>query len=252
MDEPICYTTQVETLVEPLCPSSTISQSGLRTLTMAQRDSLPSIVAMPHVVQVDRIRTVHLLFHEWPMNFKPSSVRHLTLTNSLANMESFSSLPTGVRSMQLALRRVLPNSSPGNWRILQSLSALTMLTSLYIILDDVCEDIDEASCQIIAETALRLVHFGIYFRRQVILPTPDIPTSMDHLDHQDLDVDLEAISNDSFEDYFGPVDYMHWHCIFEQCRAAIEQIRRCILRGSCSPEPLIVIEEEGCGLTAWL
>ncbi|UJR34897.1 hypothetical protein I4U23_027675 [Adineta vaga] len=58
------YITKVETCAPSQCNSSMIYTSQLRTLDISQNKSLPSIVSMPHVVQFNRINTVHLSFHD--------------------------------------------------------------------------------------------------------------------------------------------------------------------------------------------
>ena len=63
---PIQYITKVEVFALPPSYSSIINSSRLRTLSISENDSLPSIISMPHVVQLDRIDTVHLWFHNWP------------------------------------------------------------------------------------------------------------------------------------------------------------------------------------------
>ncbi|CAF1550829.1 unnamed protein product, partial [Adineta ricciae] len=81
LSEPFVYITKVETLVPSQCISSIFYSSQLRTLSMAQKDSLPSIVSMPHVVQFDRINTIYLSFHAWPSGLNFPNLHHLILTN---------------------------------------------------------------------------------------------------------------------------------------------------------------------------
>ena len=121
---------------------------------------------MPHVIAFDRITTVHLTFHDWPRSLHLPSLRHVTLTNNLVALKDFSSFPTSIRSIQILFRPFLPNYLAINWSVLLSLSTLPMLTSLHIILHDMDTGLDSTACQIIAETAPMLAHFGISFRQQ--------------------------------------------------------------------------------------
>ncbi|CAF4192879.1 unnamed protein product, partial [Rotaria magnacalcarata] len=57
------YITKVEVFSLPSSYSSMISSSRLRTLSISQNNSLPSITSMPHVVRLDHINAVHLSFH---------------------------------------------------------------------------------------------------------------------------------------------------------------------------------------------
>lgn len=128
-----------------------------------------------------------------------------------------------------------------NWSVLRSLSALPMLTSLDIVLNDINTGLDQSSCQIIAEIVPMLVHFGIFFRRRNGLSHPDDGVPLTGIDptlpiEEDGDPDSESFLESIFNEY----------------QMSIEDIRRRILRLSLYAEPLIVVEEEGCGLTVWL
>ena len=206
---------------------------------------------MPHVVQLDWINTVHLSFHDWPTGLNLQTLRHVILTNNLIALKNFSSFPTSIRSIQILLHPNMPNFVSSNWSVLCSLSALPMLISLHIVLNDMKTGLDETSCQIIAETVPMFVHFGICFRRQNGLPHPN-----DFAPSVDIDpVILELLIEDPtiiIEDDDDADDVSFLASVFDKYRMSIEEIRRRIL---CLPfhiEPLIVVEEEGCGLTVWL
>ncbi|CAF5018562.1 unnamed protein product [Rotaria sp. Silwood1] len=248
--EPIQYITKVEVFALPSSYSSIISSSRLRTLSISQNDSLPSIISMPHVVQLDHINTVHLSFHDWPTGLNLLALRHVTLTNNLIALKNFSSFPPNIRSIQILLHANKPNFDSSNWSILRSLSALPMLTSLHIIMKDMNTGLDDISCQIIAETVPISVHFGICFRRSSGMPKPD---SIDHcikfdpalvnltndptvpiIDDEDYDNDEED------EDY---EDLTFSESIFDIYRASIKELHTRILRLSSHMKPLIVVEE---------
>ena len=181
---------------------------------------------MPHVVRLDRIDTVHLSFHDWPIGLNLPNLRHVTLTNNLVALKTFSSFPTSIRSIEIQFHPYMPNFTSTNWSVLRSLSALPMLTSLHIAFDDITTGLDELSCQIIAETVPMLVHFGIYFRSQSGIPTSD--------DDED-DADLSLLKS-----------------LFNMYRNSINEIHRRILCLSFHTKPMIVVEEEGYGLNVWL
>ncbi|CAF2749440.1 unnamed protein product [Rotaria sp. Silwood2] len=112
--EPIQYITKVEVFALPSSYSSIISLSRLRTLSISQNDSLPSIISMPHVVQLDHINTVHLSFHDWPTGLNLLALRHVTLTNNLIALKNFSSFPPNIRSIQILLHANKPNFDSSN------------------------------------------------------------------------------------------------------------------------------------------
>ena len=234
-----------------------INPSRLHTLTMSENDSLPSIISMPHVVKLDRIDTVHLLFHDWPIGLNLPSLRHLTLTNNLILLKSFSSFPPSIRSIQILLRPHMPNFISNNWSVLRSLSALPMLNSLQIVLNDMEMGLDEHSCQIIAETVPMLVHFGICFRNQRGRPKPyDIDYYV--LNPADLGFDLNNLTADDIN-YLSnliieieEIDVEFVTSLFDMYRGSIEEIHRRILDLSFETKPLIVVEEGGYGLDVWL
>ena len=111
--------------------------------------------------------------------------------------------------------------------------------------------LDETSCQIIAETVPMFVHFGICFRRQSGLSHPnDVASSVD-MDPSILELlaaDPTLIIGDDDDGY----DASFLASMFDGYRMSIEEIRRRILYLPFHIEPLIVVEEEGCGLTVWL
>ena len=245
--QPIDYITEVKVFALPSSYSSIIGPSRLRTLCISQDESLPSIISMPHVVRLNHINTVHLSFHAWPTGLNLLSLRHVTLTNNLVVLKNFSSFPTSIHSIQIILNANIPNFVSSDWSTLRSLSALPMLTSLHIILDDINTGIDDINCQIIAETVPMLVHFGIYFRRSSekskrnsldycvqfipVLFDPTIPVI-----EEDEEDEAEVSLASRFDVY----------------QTSIKELHRRILRLSFHMKPLIVVEKERCGLTVWL
>lgn len=206
---------------------------------------------MPHVVQLDRIHTVHLAFHDWPTGLDLPSLRHLILTNNLISLKTFASFPRSIRSIQIFLHPFMPNHVSSNWSVLRSLPALPMLTSLHIALNDISTGLDKHTCHIIAETVPMLVHFGICFRRRMKRSNPDRVFSSTHTEPTIAELlaadptliieEDEDVDSDSFME-----------SVFEEYRMSIEEIRRRILYLSVHTKPLIVVEEEDCGLTVWL
>ncbi|CAF2213932.1 unnamed protein product [Rotaria magnacalcarata] len=271
---PIQYITKVEVFALPPSYSSIIYSSRLRTLHISENDSLPSIISMPHVVQQDHINTVHLSFHDWPTGLNLLALRHVTLTNNLVALKNFSSFPSNIRSIQILFRANMPNFVSSNWSTLRSLSALPMLTSLHIVINDMNTGLDDISCQIIAETVPMFVNFGICFRRDSGMPPCD---SVDHCiefdpalidvandftspiiddedDEDNEDGDYEDCEDGDYEDYEDDQDddLAFLESIFDFYRASIKELHRRILCLPFHMKPLIVIEEGGCGLTVWL
>ncbi|CAF3904330.1 unnamed protein product [Rotaria sordida] len=252
--EPIQYITKVEVFALPSSYSSIISSSRFRTLSISQNDSLPSIISMPHVVQLNHVNTVHLSFHDWPTGLNLLALRHVTLINNLIALKNFSSFPLNIRSIQILLHANKPNFDSSNWSILRSLSALPMLTSLHIVMNDMNTGLDDISCQIIAETVPIFVHFGICFRRKSGIPKPD---SIDHC--IEFDPALINLTNDptvpiiddedddddeDYDDDEDDKDLTFLESIFDIYRASIKELHSRILCLSSHMKPLIVVEEE--------
>ncbi|CAF3175493.1 unnamed protein product [Rotaria socialis] len=75
--EPIQYITTVEVFSLSPSYSSIISSSRLRTLSISKNDSLPSVISVRHVVQLDHINIVHLSFHDWPVGLNLLAIRRI-------------------------------------------------------------------------------------------------------------------------------------------------------------------------------
>ena len=206
---------------------------------------------MPHVVQLDRIETVHLSFHDWPIGLNLPALRHVTLTNNLIALKTFASFPTSIRSIEIQFRPYMPNFSSTNWSVLRSLSALPMLTSLHIIFDDITTSFDEVSCQIIAETVPMLAHFGIYFRSQAgltLASDDDRPIAEFNPDALGLNANDPANLIITREN-----SHIRLHrSLCEMYRTSIKELHHRILCLSFHTKPLIVVEEGGYGLNVWL
>ena len=211
---------------------------------------------MPHVVQFDRIDTVHLLYHDWPIGLDLPSLRHVTLTNNLVALKSFSSFPPNIRSIQILLRSRMPNFISNNWSVLRSLSALPKLTSLHIVLKNVETGLDENTCQIIAEIVPMLVHFSFCFRSQrgrsevdgidhYVMNPVDFGFDLNNLTDADIDYLTNLIIKpDIYERLPASVHDMY--------HASVEELHRRILGLPFYTKPLVVVEEEGYGLDIWL
>jgi hypothetical protein len=206
---------------------------------------------MPHVVRLDHIDTVHLSFHDWPIGLNLLALRHVTLKNNLVALKNFSSFPTGIRSIQILLHANMPNFVASNWSTLRSLSALPMLTSLHIIINDMNTSLDDISCQTIAETAPMFVHFGIFFRRKSGKARPDCVDHCVLFDPALFDLHVDDLTIPVIDDE-DDEDISLLESIFDKYQTSIEELHRRILHLSFHMEPLIVVEEEGCGLTIWL
>jgi hypothetical protein len=207
---------------------------------------------MPHVVRLDHIDTVNLSFHDWPTSLNLLALRHVTLTNNLVALKNFSSFPTSIRSIQILLHANMPNFVSNNWFTLRSLSALPMLTSLHITLNDMNTGLDDISCQIIAETVPMFVHFGIYFRRKSGKPRPDYVDHCVQFDPALFDLHVDDPTIPLIYDEDDEEDMSLLESVFDKYQTSIEELHRRILRLSFHMKTLIVVEEEGCGLTVWL
>ena len=229
--------------------------SRLRALAISENGSLPSIISMPHVVNLDHIHTAQLSFRDWPTGLNLSSIRHVTLTNNLVALTDFSSFPPSIRSIQIQLHPYMPNCVSSNWSILRSLSYLRMLTSLHIVLTDVNTGLDSITCQIMAETASMLTHFGICFRRtsgmsssdDVDSPVVVEPPPFPHHLFDDPENNIVYYEEEDLNDDDG---YL-LKSMYDTYQASIEDLRRRIHSVTFPFDPLIVVEEGGCGLTIW-
>ncbi|CAF0955603.1 unnamed protein product [Adineta steineri] len=247
---PDMYITEVDTFLPSQCNSSMIYPSRLRTLAISENNSLPSIVSMPHVVQLDRINTVHLSFHDWPIGLNLSTLRHITLTNNLVELKSFALFPTNIRSIQIICYAAMPNFNLTDWSVFRSLSSLPKLISLQIVIKDMDTILDENSCQIIAETALMFAHFGLCFRRQDAPPDPDDlnrPVEMDPAILALLAADPTLTISDEIE----PCDISFLESTINKYQTCIKDRRHRILNLLFHVKPLIVVEDGDCGLTVW-
>ncbi|CAF4554153.1 unnamed protein product [Rotaria socialis] len=85
-------------------------------------------------------------------------------SNSLDSLNSCS-LSTSIRSIQITLHHKWLNLGNDDWNAFRKLSTLPMLKSLRVLLRNMHTPPDDASCQIIAETALMVSDFCFCFRR---------------------------------------------------------------------------------------
>lgn len=190
------------------------NQSSLRTLDASGKSLSSAILSLPDVVLYDSIETLHLSFYNGPLYLHFSSLRNITLVNSINCLNYF---PTTIRSVRILLFYTYPNYIPPNWTmILDSLSFLPQLNLLRVFMYDMAETIDHTNCQTIAKMARLCNEFGFCFRRKFSL-----------LD----DVQLEPI----FEDHIKFIKLLYNHILL-----------------LCLDKQLYhLIDADGCGLTMW-
>ena len=192
---------------------ATIDQSSLRTLDASGQTLSSAILSLPHIVLHDSIETLHLSFYNKPLRINFSSLRHLTLVNSI---NCFNCLPTTIRSIRILLFHTYPNYMLPNWKVIfDSLSTLRELNSLRIFTYDLQEIIDDKSCQMIAKIGWLCKDFGFYFRHKFCL-TDDW---------------LEMV----FKDHIKFIKLLYHYILL-----------LCLDQQSCYS-----IEDDGCGFTMW-
>jgi hypothetical protein len=184
-------------------------------LSISQNGLCPAMLSLPHVVQLDRIDTVHLAYYDWPSNLILTNLRHVTLTNNFISLKTFSSFPYTIRSIHIVLHDYLPGFESCNWSVLRSLSSLPMIKSLRILLNNMINILNDDTCKIIAETIPILVDFVICFR-------------------------WKRGKRDAHVDF-----------VFNNHQVFIEKLHRRIVLLPLDRMPNILVENGGCGLMAW-
>ncbi|CAF4846538.1 unnamed protein product, partial [Rotaria sp. Silwood2] len=132
----------------------------------------------------------------------------------------------------ILFRANMPNFVSSNWSTLRSLSALPMLTSLHIVINDMNTGLDDISCQIITETVPMFVHFGIHFRRDSGMPPRDSVVHCIEFDPALIDVANDFTSpiiDDEDDENNEDDDLAFLESIFDVYRASIKELHRRIL-----------------------
>ena len=148
----------------------------------------------------------------------------------------------------------MPNSVCDDWSVLRSLSSLPKLTSLHIVFHDMNTNLDQDSCQIIAEAASMLIHFGISFRRRCngLTFEPDYdnpPTIIEPYVWYMSNVDPSLVIGGNRNLDHGIAQFLK--SVINSYQKSIDEIRHHIL-SLLSPEAVTIVVEEGeYGLTAW-
>ncbi len=178
-------------------------------------DNLPSSVAfLPHIMSSNQIVELHLLGCNRQISLNLPSLSRLILIDSLDSLNSCTLL-TNIQSIQIILHHQYLCFGNDDWTILRTLSTLPRLISLRVVLYDMRVPPDDASCQIIAETAPIVSDFAFCFRR----------------DNYEIDYDKDAVYTK--------------HCLF------IEQLQNRILTLPLNQQHYIVIEKDGHGIIIW-
>ncbi|CAF3056610.1 unnamed protein product [Rotaria sp. Silwood2] len=213
---PYRWITKVQVFEIPSHDTTAMDQSSLRTSDAAGQTWPTLLSYLPHVALSNYIETLHLSFYNRPIHIHLSTLRHITLLNSVNCLNYFSSFPTTIRSIHILVCHTFPNCMLPNWSvILHFLSILPELSSLRVTMYDLLKTIDDKNCQIIAKTTSLLRDFGFYFRRKF----------------SSLDDDMKT----TFED----------HTKF------IKQLCDEILLLCLDKQLYYSIEDDGCGLTMW-
>jgi hypothetical protein len=197
---------------------TTIGKSSLRTFDASSQMWPLPICSLPHVVLSDCIETLNLSYYNTPIpiNFL-STLRNITLANSINCLNDCSLLPITIRSIRILLFYTHPNYMLPNWPVVfDSLSKLSELTSLRIFMYDLPKTIDDRNCQTIAKTATLFSDFGFYFRYK-----------------------------------FDMSDGSEFETIFNDHAKFITQLCHCILSLCLDKQPYYSVDNEHCGLTMW-
>ncbi len=102
---------------------STIDQSSLRTLDASGQTLASPIYSLPHVVLSDCIETLHLSYYNRRIHIHLSTLRNITLVNSINCLNYSSLFRTTTRSISILLSYFSPNYMLANWPVvLYSLS----------------------------------------------------------------------------------------------------------------------------------
>lgn len=190
------------------------NQSSLRTFNACGQTFSSILSCLSHVVLFDRIETIHLSFSTKPLYIEFSSLRHITLMNSINYLNYCPSFP---RTVRILLFGSYPNLILPNWSIaFASHSTLTQLNSSHVFIYDIPIIVDDECCQIMAKMSHLLNHFNFCYRGK---------------DGLILDDDREK----TFEDYIQ----------------FIKQLYHYILLFSIDKQISYSIEDDGCGLLTW-
>lgn len=144
----------------------TTNRTCLRTLDATDGNLPWPISHLPDIVSFDRIETLHLSFWNKPIDIPLSTLRNMTLVNSVNCLNNCCSIfAATIRSIRILLFPHYPNYTPPNWSVvLHSLSTFSQLSSLRVFIYDLPKPIDDESCQMIAKVVPIFSDFGFYFR----------------------------------------------------------------------------------------
>ncbi|CAF3397041.1 unnamed protein product [Rotaria sp. Silwood1] len=102
------WITKIEVFEKPI-KLMRVDQSSLRTLDAAGQILASPIFSLPHVALSDCIETLHLSYYNKPINIQLSSLRNITLVNSINCLNYCSAFPPTIHSMRILLFYYLPN-----------------------------------------------------------------------------------------------------------------------------------------------
>jgi hypothetical protein len=213
---PYKWITKVEVFEQPSQKIMKIYQSSLRTLDASGQTLASSVYSLPHVVLSDRIETFHLSFWNTPVRIDLSTLRNITLVNSIHILNNLS-FPTNIRSIRILLFYHYPNYMLPNWSmVLHTLSTWPQLDSFRVFMYDLVETVDDKNCEIIAKIASLVSDFGFCFRYK----------------------------------YGVLIDGDEIDSVFKDHEKFIKQLCNCILL-SFDKQLYYSIEKDGCGLIMW-
>ena len=165
------------------------------------------------IMSSNKIVELHLYRCNRKISMDLPNVSHLILIDSLDSLNCYS-LSSNIRSIQIILHYQSLLFTTVDWTTLCALSTLPLLKSLRILLYDMRIPPDDASCQIIAETAPILTVLCFCFR----------------------------------------IEYCHGYDMWTACIkqwSFIKQLQKRILDLSLNQEPYVFNENDGCGLIIW-
>ncbi|CAF3213322.1 unnamed protein product [Rotaria socialis] len=163
-DMPENWITQIRVFEIPQKVTTSYT-SFLRSLDVFRENVSPSLYSLPHVVSYDRIETYHLAYYTTSIPKYLSSLRNITLVNSIDCLTYCYSFPTTIRSIRIHILFKSHNYKMPDWSALMySLSTLRQLSSLNIFMYDLPTTVDIDNCQFIAKAALNVINFALCFR----------------------------------------------------------------------------------------
>ena len=199
---------------EPSRSPSILNSSRLVRMDLICNEVSP-ILARSSILSLKNVEELHLFFCNRDIDLKLPSLRHLNVISSLDALHRCPSMSLNIESITIMLRYGRNPYITGSWTTLRSLRFLPRLRSLRVVLYEFHMSADHPSCEIIAETAMRLVDFSFCFRRR---------------------------------DYFPDIDSA---TAFKRCCSFVEELRQKIDVLSRDDKPQCCVEKDGCGLMVW-